>query len=160
MFSMNVDLQNIMNVDRAQISFDTVCDLPNLPLKGGAKITGYAVNFAGQTEVHADVDCVLSTACSRCAEELAVPVHAEVHEVAGSEELPLTGTLLDLDDLAEKSILLQIEMVYLCRENCKGLCPRCGKNLNEGSCGCSEEETDERWAKLAALLKDGDLPKE
>ena len=54
------------------------------------------------------------------------------------------------------TILLSIPLKPLCREECKGLCPVCGKNLNEGECEHvkkKEEEIDPRWEKLKALLE-------
>lgn len=47
--------------------------------------------------------------------------------------------------------MLAIPMKKLCNENCKGICPHCGKNLNEGDCTCVNEETDPRWQKLSEL---------
>jgi uncharacterized protein len=55
---------------------------------------------------------------------------------------------LDLAELAAEQFELAVPLKPVCREDCKGLCPRCGANLNEGSCGCLEEK-DERWASLA-----------
>ena len=45
------------------------------------------------------------------------------------------------------------EMKVLCREDCKGLCPKCGRNLNEGPCGCDLHEEDPRWDALKGLLQ-------
>jgi uncharacterized protein len=42
-------------------------------------------------------------------------------------------------------------MDTLCREGCKGICPSCGQDLNEQSCGCSQESSDPRWEKLRSL---------
>lgn len=52
----------------------------------------------------------------------------------------VSGSLLDLDDLVREQLLLHVPMRVLCRENCRGLCPRCRKNLNEGPCGCPDTE--------------------
>ncbi len=55
--------------------------------------------------------------------------------------------VLDLADLAAEQLALAVPMKPLCRESCRGLCPRCGADLNRGPCGCPER-TDERWAPL------------
>lgn len=55
--------------------------------------------------------------------------------------------VLDLADLATEQFLLAVPMKPLCSETCRGLCPRCGTNLNRGNCSCSPE-TDDRWAPL------------
>ena len=54
-------------------------------------------------------------------------------------------------------LLLALPTKHLCREDCRGLCPRCGKNLNEGLCGCREDKVDPRLAVLAQLM-DGETP--
>jgi uncharacterized protein len=56
--------------------------------------------------------------------------------------------ILDLREAIRQNALLAIPMKPLCREDCPGLCPQCGKDLNEGPCDCPEESIDPRWAKL------------
>jgi uncharacterized protein len=60
--------------------------------------------------------------------------------------------ILDLQEAVRQYALLNTPMKPLCDENCAGLCPRCGKNLNEGPCDCPQQEIDPRWAKLKQLL--------
>lgn len=59
---------------------------------------------------------------------------------------------LDLDLLTRDDILLELPTKILCSEGCKGLCDQCGKNLNEGECGCDKKEADPRLAVLSQLL--------
>jgi DUF177 domain-containing protein len=59
---------------------------------------------------------------------------------------------LHLADLIRQYLLLAVPMHPLCREDCKGLCPQCGRNLNNGGCTCNTESGDERWAALKRLL--------
>jgi len=66
---------------------------------------------------------------------------------AGLTEIDITKDVRD-------TLLLAIPMKKLCREDCKGLCPRCGHNLNQGPCNCSQETIDPRWAALKKLLGD------
>jgi len=58
---------------------------------------------------------------------------------------------LDLTEAVRQYILMNIPMKALCKKDCSGLCPTCGKNLNEGKCSCPEDDTDPRWSKLAKL---------
>ncbi|MGA1841174.1 MAG: YceD family protein [bacterium] len=65
-----------------------------------------------------------------------------------SEDLDVSfyeGKIIDLSELVREEILLAIPMNPLCRVNCRGVCPECGKNLNEGKCYCSG--SDFRWSK-------------
>ena len=58
------------------------------------------------------------------------------------------GNEVDVAPIAEERIQMSIPMKPLCREDCRGLCPRCGADRNLGSCGCTTEEPDPRWAAL------------
>ena len=60
---------------------------------------------------------------------------------------------LDLLPPVEEQMMLEMPSKTLCREDCLGLCPKCGKNLNEGPCTCEKHETDPRLAVLKTLLK-------
>jgi len=62
--------------------------------------------------------------------------------------------ILDLTEAVRQYALLALPMKPLCRENCAGLCPFCGHNLNTGPCGCSSRRTDPRWAELSKLKKE------
>ena len=61
------------------------------------------------------------------------------------------GEKIDLTDLVREQILLDLPTQILCREDCKGLCQKCGANLNEVNCNCAENETDPRWSALKNL---------
>ncbi len=76
----------------------------------------------------------------------------EVEEIElSSEDLEFgyyEGDRFDLAEVVREQILLAKPMKHLCRDDCKGLCQKCGQNLNKGICGCKEESTDPRWATL------------
>jgi uncharacterized protein len=100
--------------------------------------------------------------CRRCLGLVRGTVTAEVREVyqadvapEDAEEIyPLSGDQLDLEPLARDAVLLELPLAPLCREECRGLCPTCGANLNEGSCTCSEAARDPRRAGQDALHRD------
>lgn len=103
--------------------------------------------------VQGNLDARLEMVCSRCLKEfmktVSVPVDSvyhpmeeltdESHEL-GPEELE-TGFYkndeLDVDQLASEQLLLNLPMKALCNEGCKGICPSCGKDLNQETCKCS-----------------------
>jgi len=62
---------------------------------------------------------------------------------------------LDLTEAVRQNLLLALPMSAWCREDCAGLCPQCGKDLNDGPCAC-EPPVDERWSALQALLQEAD----
>ena len=106
---------------------------------------------------------VLAQECRRCLEPVSVRVEEELNLVfspmAESEESeedgvwPLPDGLgeLDLREAIRGEMILSQSPLALCKPDCKGLCPRCGVNLNEDRCECSNEELDPRWDALRAL---------
>jgi len=59
--------------------------------------------------------------------------------------------ILDISEAVRQYTVMALPLKPLCRESCKGLCQACGKNLNEGDCGCPRDTIDPRWAKLNGL---------
>jgi uncharacterized protein len=108
--------------------------------------------------------------CSRCSEPVFVPmaddievlyvesttgVRGEDAGLAATQELnvePLKDDRIDLSWLLRESVLLSLPLQPLCRPECRGLCPRCGVNLNETACQCRGEATDPRLLPLQHLL--------
>lgn len=64
--------------------------------------------------------------------------------------------MLDLTEAIRQNVLLAIPMKPLCHEDCAGLCPECGHNLNQGPCGCLPQRMNPRWAELSKLASVGD----
>ena len=111
------------------------------------------LNLIGTIKV--EMDCI----CDRCSVEflcdMELPVNAKIAVDSSDEDnpevFPLDGDWLDLSDVLETSFILNTDAKFLCREDCSGLCPSCGKNLNDGPCGC-KKEIDPRLAVLGQLL--------
>jgi len=107
--------------------------------------------------------------CSRCLTVFNCPVTLNVDEeyiptVDVVSGVPLSSPeepgpfiidehhVIDLTEAIRQYSLLVIPMKPLCREDCAGLCPNCGHNLNQGPCGCPLKEVDPRWSELSKLL--------
>jgi len=67
--------------------------------------------------------------------------------------LPPETVEVDLSERIIENLILEIPMKVICKEDCKGICPGCGANLNQEACRCSEQPKDPRWEKLRDLLK-------
>jgi uncharacterized protein len=134
-------------------------------VRGGATRKGEQVRLRG--EIKTEVELL----CDRCAAPERAPlavefdtsfipqeveaVKAENVELA-AEDLLLSsyeGDAVDLDELVREQILLALPSRHLCREDCKGLCQKCGADLNAGACSCGQGEVDPRWAALADLKR-------
>ena len=101
-------------------------------------------------------------ACRLCLEEVDVEVDEDIHfllagigaEEADDPEVFLydpNAISIDLRPAVRETWLLSVPQYVQCSEDCKGLCPNCGTNLNESSCNCSTTETDPRWDALRKL---------
>ena len=107
----------------------------------------------------------LELQCARCLDPVPQEVKREFELLyrplgadAGRDELSVTdaeaeigyyqGEGLLLEDVLREQVLLALPLKVTCREDCKGLCPQCGKNLNQEQCSCSTEVEDPRWAAL------------
>ena len=65
----------------------------------------------------------------------------------------LTGMDLDVDRLVYLEVLMSWPLKVLCKDDCKGICSQCGKNLNKGPCGCTEEPKDPRMAAISDIFR-------
>ena len=85
----------------------------------------------------------------------------ELEDEENDEIILLENGTVDLDEIFSTACILAMDGKHLCSEDCKGLCPTCGKDLNEGPCGCGKE-LDPRLAVLAKLLdkKEGSQDKD
>jgi uncharacterized protein len=105
--------------------------------------------------------------CSRCLAEYRASLLSDLAfvidlgENSGQEESEEEGyyladpaaTEFEIDDLVREAVLLSIPLKPLCSEECKGLCPSCGVDLNRSRCNCARESVDPRWDRLRGLLK-------
>ncbi len=108
------------------------------------------------------VHAVLEMNCDRCLERVIQDLTIDVsRELDVREEILndaaqcppyLDGRVLDSDKLAYHEILVNLPVKVLCREDCKGICSRCGKNLNEGTCDCDKSELDPRMAQILDIF--------
>mgnify|MGYP002517641983 FL=1 len=122
---------------------------------------GFIVNNAGALTLRGTLSAAMRCVCDRCAAEfdrevsypLDIPLASELQDGENPDYFLLEGDELDLEELLETVLILNMDTRFLCREDCKGLCSRCGKNLNEGPCDC-RTGSDPRLAVLEQLLDD------
>ncbi len=162
---MILDLEPIFNNEGMVKEFSFELDLSSQELSGTkpfvapVRVSGSAGNYTGIVELRAKAEFELETSCDRCAKPITLPQETEIFHTLvthlndeSNDELMLVNELrFDLDPLITEDIFLDLPSKLLCSEDCKGVCPRCGKDLNQGSCSC-EKEVDPRLAALKQLL--------
>ncbi|MGH7461713.1 MAG: YceD family protein [Longimicrobiales bacterium] len=165
---LKVDLRQLARKRRLVIDYEVRPDDPLWQRTGTTLVDPLAVRLdvqlAGQDViVRGELQTRVGLACRRCL----VPVTAEVDEEvawvfrpgltrAEAEEaevfpLPERGDELDLVDAIREQVVLSVPQYAMCSETCRGLCGRCGANLNQAQCNCEVAEPDPRWSALRKL---------
>lgn len=147
------------------IRFDSDFEqLGPLTVSGTAELRAATEEIQVQGHLHVPVQFV----CDRCAETFTHEVdetfdllYRQDSEDYGGAEIEIKasesnvgfydGPGLELNEIVKEQVLLAIPLQRLCREDCKGICPECGKNRNESSCQCHTQKIDERWSALRNL---------
>ena len=164
---MLLGLSKIIDCPGASVSFATEVDLSDLcygisyPVSEPVAAEGTVRNTAGVLVMKGDIRTTIHGTCDRCAGDFDRNVHIPIDvvlvtEMANEENedewvFPLEGDSADLDDIVRTVFVLNLDSKLLCKEDCKGICHRCGKNLNDGPCNC-QKELDPRFAALKQLL--------
>ena len=165
---MLLGLSKIIDCPGQSIPFSVSVDLSDLcygvsdPVSEPVLAQGTVRNTAGVLMMEGQVRTTIHGICDRCAgsfdREVTFPIDVVlVTELANEENedewvFPLEGDSADLDDIVRTVFVLNLDSKLLCKEDCKGLCPKCGKNLNDGPCNC-QKELDPRFAALKQLLE-------
>ena len=165
---MLLGLSKIIDSPGASVSFSTSVDLSDLcygvsyPGSEPVLAQGTVRNTAGVLVMTGEITTRIHGICDRCAadfqRDIRFPMDVVlVTEMADEENedewvFPLEADAADLDDIVRTVFVLNLDSKLLCREDCRGLCHRCGKNLNDGPCSC-RKELDPRFAALKQLLE-------
>ena len=165
---MLLGLSKVIDRPGSSVSFSTDVDLRDLrygdsyPVTEPVSAGGQVRNTAGVLVMTGEIHTTLHGVCDRCASEftreLRLPIDVVlVSELANEENedewvFPLEGDSADLDDIVRTVFVLNLDSKMLCTEDCKGMCCRCGKNLNQEPCVC-QKELDPRFAALKQLLE-------
>ncbi|MDP4118561.1 MAG: DUF177 domain-containing protein [Bacillota bacterium] len=163
---MKKDISSIISNDGGKVEIHgksvfepvTFCG-NNFIFPEGAEIDGEIANMAGRLTLRATVSGKVTAACARCGKpvtkgfsfEMEENLVKENSESTDEDAVCFSGSVINVDDIALNAFLINAPTKYLCSEDCKGLCPVCGKNLNEGECGCERNNQDPRFDILNNL---------
>jgi uncharacterized protein len=162
---MVLELETVFNTPGESLAFDFLLEMPQdaLLFAECPRVAGWVKNRAGVVTLEGTAEGLLRTQCDRCAEPLDYRTetpfaHTLVTTRASDESddlVLLESYHYSPDHLVWEDLVLALPQKILCRASCKGLCPRCGKNLNEGPCAC-KPEGDPRWAALQNFPAESD----
>ena len=111
------------------------------------EVNGEIVNTAGYMRMSLNLSLDYTAPCARCLTETHGKFSFSIEKTVAPKNM-LTG--LD-EDVLDDYAVVEFPRKILCRPDCRGLCPKCGRDLNTGSCDC-KEDPDPRWAPLQAIL--------
>jgi uncharacterized protein len=168
---LTVDLARLDRQGRLEIEADLPPDFPlakgkDIRLRGPLAVRLEATRAGHDLLVRGRLTGGVEIQCRRCLEPVVQQIDDEVSFIfrasidqftAERDEvyiLPAGAREVDLTDAVREQLLLSIPEFVVCREECRGLCPRCGIDLNKGTCTCEESEIDERWAPFRKLKSD------
>lgn len=177
---MRIDLTTLLNGRCDKIDFNYSFDINDtegavmLPdefdIPEPALVVGCVTDKNGCMFLNAKITVKYRVPCNRCLEDIAGTLEFDFERMISTEDGKSETDEFDVDDAVEEilyvkesgidpdisiveDIALELPVYNLCKEDCLGLCPKCGKNLNDGNCGCSEKkEIDPRLKKLQKLL--------
>jgi uncharacterized protein len=167
---MKIDIANIAGTPGERGRFSISEPLaPTESYTPVGPVTGELIveNAGSLLLIHGRLHAVLRLSCVRCLTEAELPLDIEFMEEFASqgtaadvetmdrdepETAAVSDFVLDAGELARQQMVANLPMALVCRPDCRGICPTCGKNLNEGACECEPTPADDRWAKLQDLL--------
>ena len=163
---MKLDLKSIVEIPGASISFDRQLDLTawewngTHPVAQPVTVCGTVRNMAGALVLNASMKTRLSLSCDRCNQPFErdqevsyeTLLATELEDEENDEIILLEDDQFELDELMTDVFLLSLDTKNLCKEDCRGLCPGCGVDLNVEPCRC-KKEIDPRLAGLAKFFE-------
>lgn len=167
---MRIDLRKIVESPGESVAFSCDLDTEDLDFE---QITAYTKrphaegiirNTAGVLELNGSLEAPMTCVCDRCGNDFSFLKEMDLSAVLSDDEsemdnpdiFPLEDCGVDVDDIVRTMFVLGMETKFLCQPDCKGLCPTCGKNLNDGPCNC-KKEIDPRMAVLEQLLDNKEI---
>ena len=168
---MNIDLNSFERekaIDGTLPIGSVDLDLANARVVTPIRIEAKAVKAAGVVALAGQLTGIVQIDCDRCLDPVQRPIDIEIDlefvpdQALGEDaklELhlddlkrdELDGSEINLADIAREQILLDLPQQFFCKDNCRGLCEKCGTNLNLKDCDCEDDEIDPRWAALQNL---------
>ena len=143
---MIIDLKKLRNSGNYEENFyfeyipsENLIDLPSAEFDSPIKVLGKVEAFKDSAYVEMDITFTVKGECSRCLSEASQTVMVEFSEEFFDDDegdFTYKNDKLDLTKAVNDEIMMNMPMILLCKEDCRGLCYKCGKNLNDGKCDC------------------------
>jgi len=170
---MNINLSGIIKNEGGVVAFSDNIHIGDMQSMGSeirflhpVAVSGKVLNIGSVLEMSGTAEGTLATNCGRCNKEISCGFAVDIKEILAQEDsksasndeissdedvVTFIGYTLKMDEIVENSIYSKLELRYLCVDDCKGLCPICGKDRNTAACDCEDMQIDPRFAVLSKL---------
>lgn len=165
---MIVDLSGVLKETGNKLDINGQLDLDDVKYLGedfhfvsAPQITGSVFNNGKSLVLKAKVKLTLGVKCARCMKDIERDLSFDLEEALIRQEeqsdpdvdaVIFTGHEIDISEIVQTGFFMNVPGKFLCSEDCKGLCPECGHNLNDGDCHCGDEVIDPRWESLKKIM--------
>ena len=168
---MKINIAGVVNCDGAKLGIENEYNVGSFEFAGNeysfvkpANVTGEVKNIGSALKIVLCVEGEYTTYCDRCGCEISASIKGEAEEsITGenveidSEMFTIVGHTLDISGAVESLVYSSLPMRSLCSDDCKGLCPKCGTNLNKSECNCDTTRYDPRFAIFRKLAGNGEV---
>ncbi len=168
---MKLDLRPMLRgeISRLPVKFGLEgIELDGVSVKGGVNVEGNITDNAGYMRMSLTLSLEYEGECARCLDPVTGRFETEFERTVvdegtlTDEQLEdnvdeyavISDGFLDVDEEILETLIFDFPTKLLCSEDCPGLCPKCGKHLRDGDCGCAKNEPDPRWAALKNFFDD------
>lgn len=154
-----IDLKKLLDGSVPSVEFSVSlddCDFVDESVSGLVSANGKITNHSGLVLLEGEIAPRLNVTCARCGREFSYsasfPLNAKITDRLENEDedefILLTDFAFDEIELVRSALILEMPSRFLCKEDCKGLCPVCGCDLNNEKCKCDTNDRDPRWDVL------------
>lgn len=165
---MIIDITPLLKGEKTELNIEYLLSIEegidDITFPDSFSVKGFIKDMAGYISLTLEADVKYSTLCARCLvpvnerkkivfNKTVVTEQTELQNDDNDDYIVSEDGYIDIDEALTEQILLELPLKHLCKEDCKGLCPKCGKDLNTGSCNCDTSDPDPRFDVLRKLLE-------
>ncbi|MGN0802238.1 MAG: YceD family protein [Candidatus Faecivicinus sp.] len=165
-----LNVTNALKNPGQEYPFEADCSIEEMDVLGdpvrfdNVAAKGTYVGSGETVSLEAVATATVTSRCARCLAEVTLPIAAELHAEFARQPDPenpdqycFEASTLELTDAIRDALVLELPLRFLCKEDCKGLCPKCGTDLNAGSCTCQEGDDDfNPFAALRSIVENNE----
>ncbi|MBQ7822197.1 MAG: DUF177 domain-containing protein [Clostridia bacterium] len=169
---MKLDVRKLLTGECVRIPIDYTLESSALPVfddvvfEPEVHVNGELTNNGGYMRLALLCSIAYDAICARCLKEVndtininfekTVCEEGDLQNTDNDDYVEINDGMLDIDEALIEDMILNFPLKIVCDENCMGLCPKCGKDLNSGSCSCVTKEIDPRLAPLLKFFDNDD----